>query len=90
MSIHGKYTYIPPDAAARNSQGPLLFKFCRVEYNKETNRLEVCKGEYIGKVVKPRGIYATGSEQDDEYDGVLVEATDQTDLPGKYNRYVTT
>ena len=36
------------DAAARNPRVPFLLKCCRVEYNKETNRLEItCKGERI-------------------------------------------
>jgi len=84
ISFHRKHTYIPPDAAARNSQAPFLFKCCRVEFNKETSRLEVCKGEYVGKVVTHRDVDVTGREEDDEndeYDGVLVEATDQTDSP---------
>ena len=91
MRIHAKHSYIPPDAAARNSQAPFLFKCCRVDYNKETNRLEICKREYVGKVVtQHRDVDAPCSEEDAEYDGILVEATDQTDLPGKCSRYVKT
>ena len=37
--------------AARNFKAPLLFKWCRVDYNKKTNRLEISNGEYIGKTV---------------------------------------
>ena len=51
MTIHARHTSIPPDAAKKNSQAPFLFKCCRVDYNKETNRLEICKGEYAGNVV---------------------------------------
>jgi len=82
MRIHAKHTYIPPDAAARNTEAPFLFKCCRVDYNKETNRLEICRGEYVGKVVtQHRAVDAPFSEEDAEYDNTLVETTDQTDLP---------
>ena len=80
MRIHAGHTYIPPDAAARNTQAPNLFKCCHVDYNKETNRLEIRKGEYVGKVVTHhRIIGAPGNEEDAEYDDILVGATDQTD-----------
>jgi len=79
LRIYATDTYFPPDAAARKSQAPFLFKCCRVDYNKETNRLEISKGEYVGKVVRRD----TCSEEDPEYDNILVETTDQTDLPGK-------
>ena len=84
IKVHGKHTCIPPGAPARNTEAPFLFKCCRVEYNKETSRLEICKGEYVGKVVTlHRSVDAACSEEDNEYDDILVEATDQTDLPGK-------
>ena len=41
----------PASLAARNFQAPLLLKWCRVDYNKKSNRLEIPKGEYIGKTV---------------------------------------
>lgn len=88
IKVHGKRIYIPPDAAARNTQAPFLFKCCRVEYNKETNRLEICKGEYVGKVVSHRSMDAPCGEEDTEDDDTLVEATDQTDLPGECT-YIT-
>ena len=97
LRIHARETYFPPDAAARNSQAPFLFKCCRVDYNKETNRLEISKGEYVGKVVTKRhrniASEATCSDEDEEadvedYNNTMVETTDQTDSPGKCNRYV--
>ena len=88
LRIHASDVYFPPDAAARNSKAPFLFKCCKVNYNKETNRLEIPKGEYVGKVViQHRDVDAT-CEEDSEYDDTVVETTDQTDLPGKCNRYV--
>ena len=83
VKVHAKHKCIPPGAPARTTQAPFLFKCCRVEYNKETNRLEICKGEYVGKVVTVRSAGAEWSEEDTEYEDTLVEATDQTDLPGK-------
>ena len=66
MRVHGKHTCIPPDAVARNTRAPFLFKYFHVEYNEATNRLDT-----------------PSSEEGTEYDDILVEATDQTDLPGK-------
>ena len=41
---------IPPNVAKRlNTRGPILFKCCRVVYNKETNRLELPEEEVVGK-----------------------------------------
>ena len=90
LRFHARETYFPPDASARNSQAPFLFKCCHVDYHKGTNRLEISKGEYVGKVVK-RDIEATYSEEEtdaEDYDDTMVETTDQTDSPGKCNRYV--
>ena len=89
LKIHLRGTYFPPGAAARNSKAPFLFKCCHVDYNKETNRLEISKGEYVGKVIKlNRDIDGTCSEEDTEDDDVIVETTDETDSAGKCNRYV--
>ena len=92
LKIHVRDTYFPPDAAARNSQAPFLFKCCKVDYDKETNRLEVRKGEYVGKVLAvKRDIDAPSSEEDDEdgeHGDPIVETTDQIDSPGECNRYV--
>ena len=51
LKAHFKGTYIPPEVAARTVRAPFLFKCCRVGYNKEDNRLEIRKGEYVGKTV---------------------------------------
>ncbi|KAL9985268.1 hypothetical protein ACROYT_G007648 [Oculina patagonica] len=69
-------TYIPPEVASRSSQAPFLFKCCRVRYNKEINRLEVCKGEYVGKKVTAE----LGNVQDSEYVDIMVDLdTDEDD-----------
>ena len=61
LKAHFKATYITPEVASRTVRAPFLFKCCRVGYNKETNRLEIRKGEYVGKTVSaelPVEIYA--------------------------------
>ena len=88
LRFYPRRTYFPPDVAARNSQAPFLFKCCRVDYNKETNRLEIRKGEYVRRRVKG-GIYAACSEEDAEDNDIVVKTTDQTaDFLGKCKRYV--
>ena len=49
--LHGKYkeTSTPPGLAKGNAWGPILFQYCRVQYNKETKKLEIGKGEFVGK-----------------------------------------
>jgi len=73
LKAHCKGTYIPPEVASRTVQAPFLFKCCRVGYNKEANRLEIRKGEYVGKTITA----ALGNEttmQDDAYgDSLPVE-----------------
>ena len=85
MRVHAKHTCIPPDAVARHTAEPFLFKCCHVEYNEATDRLEISKGEYVGKVVTTLRDMDTpcSNSEDTKYDDILVEATDQTDLPGK-------
>ncbi|CAH3184411.1 unnamed protein product, partial [Porites lobata] len=56
---------IPPNIATRpNSRGPILFKCCRVVYNKETNRLELSDEEVVGKDF----LRCKEDEEDDEID----------------------
>ena len=76
LKIHYGDTCFPPDAAVRNSQAPILFKCCRVDYNKEANRLEIFKGDYVAKVV----ILQRLDIDPTEYDDIVVETTDKTDF----------
>ena len=56
---------IPPNIATRlNTRGPILFKCCRVVYNKETNRLELSAEEVVGKDF----LRCKEDEEDDEND----------------------
>ena len=51
-----KETLTPPGVAKRNSWGPILFKHCRVQYNKKTKKLELMKGEFVGKYKIARAV----------------------------------
>ena len=80
---------IPPKIARRNTRGPFLFKCCRVIYNKEENRLELPRGELVGKTIF-RG--DEEDEDDEEYknSAVSLEEGEETNLTGKsiINEYV--
>ena len=58
--LHGNYkqTLTPPGVAKRNVWGPILFKHCRVQYSKETRKLEIMKGVFVGT--------SRASDDDDE------------------------
>ena len=63
-----RMTDIPPSIAERkNTRGPLLFQCCRVVFNKETNRLELLKGEVVGKTVRRKE-----EEKEPEYENTAV------------------
>ncbi|CAH3025299.1 unnamed protein product [Porites evermanni] len=63
-----RMTDIPPNIAPRkNNRGPFLFQCCRVVFNKETNRLELPKGEIVGKTVRCKE-----EEKEDEYENTAV------------------
>ncbi|KAJ7394053.1 hypothetical protein OS493_003726 [Desmophyllum pertusum] len=80
--IHYKGTYIPPEMATRTSKGPFLFKCNHVEYNDELNRLEIKKGEFVGKTIQVHRDAGHDQEEDAEYNDTLVDLdTDKTDSP---------
>ncbi|XP_068708072.1 uncharacterized protein [Montipora foliosa] len=56
-----KEKIIPPGVATRNAWGPILFKYCRVQYNETSKKLEMVKGEFAGKSAISR---ATNKEDD--------------------------
>ena len=81
--IKGKYknVNIPPNIATRaNTRGPFLFQCCRVVLNKETNRLELPKGEVVGKTVRSKE-----EEKEDEYENTAVSLVEdkESNLMGK-------
>ncbi|CAH3035236.1 unnamed protein product, partial [Porites lobata] len=83
--LKGKFkkSNIPPKIASRNTRGPFLFKCCRVIYNKEENRLELPKGEVVGKNVF-RG--DEDDEDDEEYknSAVSLEEGEETNLTDSF------
>ena len=63
-----RMTDIPPNIAPRkNNRGPFLFQCCRVVFNKEANRLELPKGEIVGKTVRSKE-----EKKEDEYENTAV------------------
>ena len=79
----------PAELASRTASAPLLFKCCNVDYIKEENRLEIKKGEYVGKVVTRDTTAENPVKGDDEdYENTLVEIfSDEIDAPGETNGY---
>ena len=47
-----KEKIIPPGVATRNAWGPILFKYCRVQYNETSKKLEMVKREFA--IQKPK------------------------------------
>ena len=74
-----KENIIPPGVATRNAWGPILFKYCRVQYNETSKKLELVKGEFVGNSRISRG-----TEEDDDDDvGIPIDRdADGNDLPG--------
>ena len=90
VKVHYKGTCIPPEVVSRTSKAPFLFKCCRVGYDKETNRLEIRKGEYVGKRVTTSLGSKTNMQYSDYVDIMVdVDMDEYDDLLGKSNRYVT-
>ena len=89
--VHSRYfsSFFPLEMASRTSAAPILFKCCHVDYLKDENRLEIRKGEYVGKTVCRDMFGGDPTEEDPDYDSTYVEiySEDQTDLPGKSVRY---
>ncbi|XP_067036877.1 uncharacterized protein [Acropora muricata] len=63
-----KKSSTPPGVAKRDSWGPILFKYCRVQYNKATTKLELMKGKFVGKYKITR---AMSLVKDRKYDVVF-------------------
>ena len=70
--------------ASRTSAAPILFKCCHVDYLKDENRLEIRKGEYVGKTVTKEVFGSYSAKEDPDYDSTYVEIySDETNLAGK-------
>ena len=84
--VHSRYfsSFLPPEVASRNSAAPILFKCCHVDYLKDENRLEIRKGEYVGKTVTKDVFGGYSAKEDPDYDSTYVEIySDETNLAGK-------
>ena len=83
--MKGKYikVTIPPNIATRaNTCGPILFQCCRVVLNKDKNRLELPKGEVVGRPVN-----RCKEDEEEESKNTAVSLVDDMDsyLIGKIN-----
>ena len=84
--VHSRYfsSFFPPEMASRTSAAPILFKCCHVDYLKDENRLEIRKGEYVGKTVTKEVFGSYSAKEDPDYDSTYVEIySDETNLAGK-------
>ena len=86
--IKGTYknVTIPPNIATRaNTRGPILFQCCRVVLNKDKNRLELPKGEFVGKPVNR--CKEDEEEEEEEYKNTAVSLVGdmESSLIGKIN-----
>ncbi|XP_068744474.1 uncharacterized protein [Montipora capricornis] len=63
-----KEKIIPPGVATRNAWGPILFKYCRVQYNETSKKLEMVKGEFAGKSAISRA-----TKEDDVDAGIPID-----------------
>ena len=89
--IKGKYknVNIPPNIATRaNRRGPFLFQCCRVVLNKDKNRLELPKGEFVGRPVnRCKEDEEEEEKEKEEYKNTAVSLVDDMEsyLKGKIN-----
>ena len=86
--IKGTYknVTIPPNIATRaNTRGPILFQCCRVVLNKDKNRLELPKGEFVGKPVNR--CKEDEEKEEEEYKNAAVSLVGdmESSLIGKIN-----
>ena len=88
LRAHFTATYIPPEVASRTVRAPFLFKCCRVKYNKEANRLEIRKGEYVGKTVTAQLDYVTTDDEYGESLPVEIRTDDDLDLSGQRTKCI--
>ena len=83
--MKGKYinVTIPPNIATRtDTRGPILFQGCRVVLNKDKNRLELPKGEVVGRPVS-----RCKEDEEEEYKNTAVSLVEDMEsyLIGKIN-----
>ena len=72
-----KEKIIPPRVATRNAWGPILFKYCRVQYNETSKKLEMVKGEFATKAK-----ISKATKEDDVDAGIPIDLDADDYLPG--------
>ena len=73
-----KEKIIPPGVATRNAWGPILFKYCPVQYNETSKKLEMVKGEFATKAK-----ISKATKEDDVDAGIPIDLdADDNYLPG--------
>ncbi|XP_068708306.1 uncharacterized protein [Montipora foliosa] len=73
-----KEKIIPPGVATRDAWGPILFRYCRVQYNETSKKLEMGKGEFVGN----NTVRGTEEDDDDDDAGIPIHRdADGNDLP---------
>ncbi|XP_068708312.1 uncharacterized protein [Montipora foliosa] len=77
--VHRTYKekIIPPGVATRDAWGPILFKYCRVQYNETSKKLEMVKGEFVGNTM----LRGTKEDDDDDARIPIDRDADGNDLP---------
>ena len=81
-----KEKIIPPGVATRNAWGPILFKYCCVQYNETSKKLELVKGEFVGNstISRARKSKSKSKSKEDDVDaGIPIDLdADDNYLPG--------
>ncbi|XP_015762309.1 PREDICTED: uncharacterized protein LOC107341407 [Acropora digitifera] len=67
-------TEVLPPMVNRNSQAPFLFQFCRVVYDKDSNKLGISKGEFVGKTMRSE------AQKQPDYEEAMMHLEMVTDL----------
>ena len=64
VGAHDKRNTSPSLVTARQSRGPVFFKFVRVDYDKDQGRLKLSKGEFAGHEVIRSGDRDAGENRE--------------------------
>ena len=78
-----KEKIIPPGVATRDAWGPILLKYCRVQYNETSKKLEVVKRKFVGIQGGTLKYDDDDDDDDDDDAGIPIDRdADGNDLPG--------
>lgn len=88
LNVYFKGIYIFLEVVLRIVWVLFFFKCCCVGYNIEVNWLEICKGEYVGKIVIVQLDYVIDDVEYGEFLLVEICMDDDFDLLGQGSRYI--